>query len=46
MSLFRWSLLFKGKPMYFGSVLIQKNYVSFHLFPVYTNPELGKEYFC
>ena len=33
---------FKGKPMYFGSVLIQKNYVSFHLFPVYTNPELGK----
>jgi hypothetical protein len=33
---------FKGKPMYFGSVLIQKNYVSFHLMPIYTHPELEK----
>ena len=28
--------------MYFGSVLIQKNYVSFYLFPLYTHPELEK----
>jgi hypothetical protein len=33
----------KGKPMYFGSVLIQKNYVSFHLMPLYTHPELEKD---
>jgi hypothetical protein len=33
---------YKGKPMYFGGVLIQKNYVSFHLMPVYTHPELEK----
>ena len=29
--------------MYFGSVIIQKNYVSFHLFPLYTCPQLEKE---
>lgn len=29
-----------GKPMYFGSVKINKNYVSFHLMPVYVFPEL------
>ncbi|MGA8074208.1 MAG: hypothetical protein WB995_12070 [Candidatus Acidiferrales bacterium] len=34
---------FKGRPMYFGSVIIQKNYVSFHLFPLYTCPEIEKE---
>jgi hypothetical protein len=28
------------KPMYFGSVNIKKNYVSFHLIPVYVFPEL------
>lgn len=28
------------KPMYFGSVKINKNYVSFHLMPVYVFPEL------
>jgi len=33
----------KGKPMYFGSVLIQKNYVSFYLMPLYTHPELEKD---
>ena len=32
----------KGKPLYFGSVVIQKNYVSFHLVPLYTHPELEK----
>jgi hypothetical protein len=33
----------KGKPMYFGGVLIQKNYVSFYLMPLYTHPELEKD---
>ena len=28
------------KPMYFGSVKINKNYVSFHLMPVYVFPDL------
>lgn len=28
------------KPMFFGSVTIKKNYVSFHLMPVYCNPKL------
>ncbi len=28
------------KPMYFGSVKINKNYVSFHLMPVYVFPKL------
>jgi len=28
------------KPMYFGSVKINKNYVSYHLMPVYVFPEL------
>lgn len=28
------------KPMYFGSVKINKNYISFHLMPVYVFPEL------
>jgi len=30
------------KPMYFGSVKINKNYVSYHLMPVYVFPELLK----
>ena len=29
-----------GKPLYFGSVQIKKNYVSFHLMPVYVKPSL------
>ena len=28
------------KPMYFGSVKINKNYVSYHLMPVYVFPDL------
>jgi hypothetical protein len=32
----------KGRPMYFGSVIIQKNYVSYHLMPLYGCPELNK----
>lgn len=30
------------KPLFFGSVSIKKNYVSFHLMPVYVSPELLK----
>ena len=29
-----------GKPLYFGSVRIRKNYVSYHLMPVYVEPAL------
>ena len=30
------------KPLFFGAVQIRKNYVSYHLMPVYVNPELLK----
>ena len=30
------------QPLFFGSVQIKKNYVSYHLMPVYVNPELLK----
>lgn len=29
-----------NKPLYFGSVQIKKNYVAFHLMPIYVFPEL------
>ena len=29
-----------GKPLWFGGVEVKKNYVSYHLMPVYVNPEL------
>lgn len=29
-----------GKPLWFGGVQIKKNYVSYHLMPIYINPEL------
>ena len=29
-----------GKPMFFGAVQQKKNYVSYHLMPVYTDPDL------
>lgn len=29
-----------GKPLFFGAVRIGKRYVSYHLMPVYVNPEL------
>ena len=32
-----------GFPIWFGGVEIRKNYVSFHLIPVYGNPALLKE---
>lgn len=28
------------QPLFFGAVQIKKNYVSFHLFPIYVHPEL------
>ena len=28
------------KPMFFGAAVVKKNYVSFHLMPVYVHPEL------
>ena len=33
-------LMKNKKPIFFGSVEIRKNYVSFHLMPVYVNPDL------
>lgn len=33
----------KGKEMFFGAAQIRKSYVAFHLYPVYTNPELLDE---
>lgn len=32
-----------GKPMFFGAAQTRKSYVSFHLMPVYTHPELLEE---
>jgi hypothetical protein len=29
-----------GKPLWFGGVQIRKRYVSYHLMPIYVNPEL------
>jgi hypothetical protein len=37
------NILHKGKPMFFGAVKQGKQYVSFHLMPVYVCPELVKE---
>ena len=31
---------FRGRPLFFGSVQIKKNYVSFYLMPVYVFPDL------
>ena len=30
----------RGKPATFGAVLLKKNYVSYHLVPLYTDPDL------
>ena len=30
----------KNKEMFFGAVQIRKSYVAYHLYPIYTNPEL------
>ena len=29
-----------GKPLFFGAVQVKKNYVSYHLMPVYMHPDL------
>jgi len=33
-------ILKNKKPLWFGAVQVKKNYVSYHLMPVYLNPEL------
>ena len=33
----------RGKPLFFGGVRKGKNYVSYHLVPVYVSPELKKK---
>jgi hypothetical protein len=35
-------ILKNRKPLFFGAVQIRKSYVSYHLMPVYVNPELLK----
>jgi hypothetical protein len=42
-SLFTKYILKNKKPLYFGAVKIGKNYVSYHLMPVYVFPELLKD---
>lgn len=32
-----------NKPLFFGAVQTRKNYVSYHLMPVYVNPQLLKD---
>lgn len=32
----------RGGPMYFGAVILGKAYVSYHLMPLYTHPQLTK----
>jgi hypothetical protein len=34
---------YKGKPLFFGSVISGKAYVSFHLMPLYWDPTLRKK---
>jgi hypothetical protein len=33
---------YKGKPFHFAGVSMNKNYVSFHLTPIYVKPEIAK----
>jgi hypothetical protein len=37
------TLLHRGKPLYFAGVKTGKNYVSYHLLPVYYNPDLNQQ---
>ncbi len=32
-----------GKPVWFGAVAIKKSYVAYHLFPLYADPERGRD---
>ena len=34
---------YKDRPMFFAGVKAEKNYITYHLLPVYTNPELNQE---
>ena len=34
------TIVWRGKPLWFGGVQVKKTYVSFHLMPVYMNPAL------
>ena len=36
------AILYRGKPLYFAGIKTGKNYVSFHLLPLYYSPELLK----
>ncbi len=38
-----WHVMKNGKPLFFGAVQIRKNYVSYHLMPVYVHPPLLKK---
>jgi hypothetical protein len=33
---------YKGKPLFFAGVSLNKNYVSYYFMPIYVRPELGK----
>lgn len=32
-----------GKPVWFGAVTVKASYVAYHLFPLYSTPELGQD---
>jgi hypothetical protein len=34
--------VYRGKPLLFAAVALNKSYVSYHLMPIYVKPELGK----
>ena len=34
---------YKDRPMFFAGVKAEKNYITYHLLPVYTNPELNQQ---
>lgn len=36
-------VIYKKKPIMFGAVIQQKNYVAYHLLPLYMDPALGAE---
>jgi hypothetical protein len=36
------SIIHRGKPLYFAGIRTGKNYVSFHLLPMYNSPQLHK----
>lgn len=32
-----------GKPVWFGAVAVKRSYVAYHLFPLYEEPDLGRD---